>query len=240
MNRVMFGCSLAGGNVRLRHCPSRKRTLEAATHRFTNDPMRGYAWNGVYGVVDEYGFYPSPVAIPSSSPWHLLDIVKTDSLVAMFRAYSPYPYLWEGELGGWIHPWIQNKLILGLMARWKAIYLFKGYDKVWSILQSLGSLPGQSPPATLTLQDGTMANGNWSARELCSVLNLEGYMGSLATAWGAQPNVFYGYSLFALVQCLDQIANGNWVGPQGHILGTPIQGLSRPVSFRDRLAAAAV
>jgi hypothetical protein len=31
MNRVMSGRSLAGGNVRLRHCPSRKRTLDLPT-----------------------------------------------------------------------------------------------------------------------------------------------------------------------------------------------------------------
>jgi len=222
-----------------------------------NTPQAGNAWNGVYGVVHEYGFFQSPVEIPSSSPWHLLDIVDTTSLVGSailspafeftiappgtaFLLYAPYQYMWDYWLYEWVYPWIQDKLILGLMARWKAIYLFNGYDKVWSVLQKLGSLPGQSQPAALTLPDGTMANGNWSARELIDVLNLDADFflpgGSLTTV----ADGVSGYSLFLLVQVLDSIATGSWVGPQGVILTSPLQGLSRPAGFRERLAAAAV
>jgi hypothetical protein len=49
-----------------------------------------------------------------------------------------------------------------------------------------------------------------------------------------------GYSMFALVMLFDNIPTGSWLGPGGVILGTPLSGPSRPLSFRDRLAAAAV
>ena len=53
-----------------------------------------------------------------------------------------------------------------------------------------------------------------------------------------------GYSLFGLVQVLDTVAIGDWLGPGGYQVptGPPlrVQGLSRPAGFRERLAAAAV
>jgi hypothetical protein len=73
------------------------------------------------------------------------------------------------------------------MARWKAIYLYNGYDGVWSIIQRLRDLVGLPalPPVRLD-QDDTMATGNWSARELCGLLNvdrdiLDGVEGGLET-----------------------------------------------------------
>ncbi len=97
---------------------------------------------------------------------------------------------------------------------------------------------------TLTVsQDGTIANGNWSARELCSVLNLRGYVAGFLPSGRltiSEPGLD-GYSLFGLVQVLHTIATGNWIGPGGYVLGNPsLQGLSRPAGFRERLAAAAV
>jgi hypothetical protein len=217
-------------------------------------PYAGYAWNGVYGVVaayPQYGTYePSPpVAVPSSSPSHLIDIINTDNLVAdfNFEQHFQYDYLQRATLAE-LMPWIHGKLILGLMARWKAIYLISGYDKVWSILQNLRLLANQPPLPTLMLdQDGTIANGNWSARELCQVLLYSEYgeaygvpYGRLDTVWsgdvvdGVIAGPYYGgYSLFLLVQCLDAIASGSWANSPGN---AP----TRPVSFRDRLAAAAV
>jgi hypothetical protein len=223
--------------------------------------FRGFEWNGVYGAVDQYppyGAYQSspPVPIPSSSPSCLIDLIGTDKLVAEVAFEFSYEYLQSPTLGDWILPWVQDRLILGRMARWKALYLINGYDKVWSILQNLQALTNQSPLPTMNLdQDGTIADGNWSARELCTVLDVDGDIldgietpdGDLTTTWwmGGYPagTPVGGYSLFALVAALDNIARGDWGGspvseskPRASWGSPP----SRPLGFRDRLAAAAV
>lgn len=217
-------------------------------------PLAGYAWNGVYGVFDAYGAYPSPVAIPSGSPAHLIDIMNTDAIVAEFQqAWGTDVSKQKDMLAGWVVPWVYDKLTLGLMARWKAIYLINGYDKVWSTLQNLCFLANKPLPPRPTIQftsnwgnllikPSFIASENWSARELCfSVLNVDGSIlegvqnGSLIWVGTAGNN---GYSLFSLVQALDNIANGNWAGPPSY--SSSGNGPTRPLGFRDRLAAAAV
>jgi hypothetical protein len=211
-------------------------------------PTPGYAWNGVNGVIDEYPQYgvydpPPPVAVPSSSAAWIIDIMDTSNIVAdLGQNFFTYPYVMKSTLADWVAPWVEDRLILGRMARWKAIYLYDGYDQVWSMIQRLTLLAGQPPVPTVALdQDGTMATGNWSARELCTVLNVDGDIfgavntdnleqGTLITSLGP---TLSGYSVFALVQVLDNIASGNWGGPPGN---AP----SRPLGLRDRLAAAAV
>jgi hypothetical protein len=119
------------------------------------------------------------------------------------------------------------------MARWKALYLFNGYDKVWSTIQNLRVLSEQSLLPTPTLaQDGTQANGNWSARELIARITINPVV---------LPLVAVKVSLLFLVSTLDVIAKGNWAGPQGGETNPSDWVVpSRPLGFRDRLAAAAV
>ncbi len=217
-----------------------------------DSPQTGYAWNGIYGVADQYAFYPAvsagapagsaafAVGVPSSGPSWIIDNINTDALVAIFEQdLIRYSFLKEATFVNWVYPWIQDRMILGTMARWKALYLFNGYVKVWEILQKLGNLPYQTPQPRVTLPDGTIANANWSARELCGVLNVSGSIlngvsnGSLLTG-----GMTGGYSLLSLVICLDNIARGSWVGPPGNV--PPGNGLARPAGFRDRLTAAAV
>jgi hypothetical protein len=215
-------------------------------------PQTGDAWNGVYGAVDQYPQYgvyqPStPVPVPASLASCLIDIINTENVRSELMAGVSLPeetYLEEATLIDWIYPWVQNKLILGRMARWKAIYLMNGYDKVWSLLQNAYAVvnPNQPPLPAMTLdQDGTIADGNWSARELCDVLNLNGDIAAFVQE-GSLPvdGPVSAYSLFSLVQVLNTIATGNWTGPGGYVETTPLQGLSRPARFRERLAAAAV
>jgi hypothetical protein len=261
---------------------------------------QGYMWNGVYGVFDEYSVYLSPVGVPSASPSHLVDIISgtpvydadgnvhgtndTSAIVEEFEnafgGPSPDTYLQDAALADWVAPWIQDKLILGLMARWKALYLINGYDHVWAVAQNLWLIanPHDSlspiriqlpyPPEWVSWdQDNPnqnssfVASGNWSARELCTLLNLSGDVldgvqnGDLTTIVGPYQEsgsyetvggpVIGGYSLFALVQCLDNIASGNWGGPpsySGNLNDAPPtgNGPARPIGFRNRLAAAAV
>jgi len=58
------------------------------------------------------------------------------------------------------------------MARWKALYLFRGYDKASSVLQILRTLaPLDVPDEEITLPDGTKPSGDWSVRELYKTLD---------------------------------------------------------------------
>jgi hypothetical protein len=161
--------------------------------------------------------------------------------------------LQKAILNEWTVPWAINKVMLGNMARWKAIYLINGYDHLWSIVQNLRVLSKQPLLPVQTLQqDGTIANGNWSARELCGVLNTDGSIldgiptdyGDLTTEWVSKTVdgviagwSVSGYSLFALIGTLNNIADGNWAAAPNY---ASANGPARPLGFRNRLAAAAV
>ena len=231
------------------------------------DDWSAQVWNGYFGVVDTYppyGVYQPAPPVPTydiiltSSPSYIIESITTDN-IGPFVAANNNDYQSESIMAtAWTVPWLQNKLMLRMMAQWKAIYLLNCYDKVWSIMQKVSSLINQSLPPLMLDQDGTIANGNWSARELCKMLNVSGDIltGVLGSSLGA-PLVFpfnwppsapipvmdtggYGpfpgqYSLFSLVQCLDNIATGTWLPPSYSGGGAP----RRPLGFRERLAAAA-
>ena len=204
----------------------------------------GFGWNGVYGAIDkypQYGVYrPSPVVYitdegtAAAGPSYIIDIINTAMLSNLSSAATdPLGRLLTDSgpqqiatLSNVVVPWVKVKIILGRMARWKTIYLLNSYDKLWSILHNLRRVAGQTPLATPTLdQDGTIANGNWSARELCSILiaNLPHLV--------LNSDVRKGYSLSALTKSLDGNALSSWGVGGGRTVG--------PLGFRDRLAAAA-
>jgi len=97
-------------------------------------PSPGYAWNGVYGVVHlypRYGAYEPtpPVPVPLSSPSVLLDIISTGSIVDDLKS-GWYTYgastgisYFSTMLNRWTVPWARDRVILGIMARWKTIYI---------------------------------------------------------------------------------------------------------------------
>ena len=226
-------------------------------------PTAGTQWNGVYGVVDEYppygAYQPQPSAWGKLSPpgmaapSYIIDIIDTDGIDLVLTT-DPYPYLREFTFGNWVFPWLRAKLALGRMARWKAIYLFNGHDKTWSFLQNLRKMITSVPEGArapsypeVKLGDGTIANGDWSARELCRVLSQIGG-GILGPAPSFTDPSGKGLSLFLLDQCLNNIAEGTWAGPAYATADRPRDesgktlpaGLSRPASFRQLLAAAAV
>ena len=125
------------------------------------------------------------------------------------------------------------RLTLGVMARWKALYLFRGYDTVWSVLQQLRVLANEAPLLTPQLPDGLLATGDWSIRELCNITkNVEAQ--SASTLPSVLTSDGKAFSVLHLIQVLDEVAKGNWAGPA---TGNP---LSMPASLRDRLAAVAV
>jgi hypothetical protein len=157
----------------------------------------------------------------------------------------------------WVVPWVQNRLILGRMSRWKSIYLMHSYDQMWAMLQSLQQITQpQSPivPPVMTVQgqDGIsyLANGNWSARELCKVVRARGNLNAYVNA----PNEFVitrsytlgtvtGHSVELLDDFLRNVVNGNWAGPPGQQNPGAEYGVfyepPRPLSLRGLLAGAA-
>jgi hypothetical protein len=221
----------------------------------------GYAWNAIYGASEtypQYGFYGN---------YHGNQIQKTtdETSILSWRDIFTQAYIvsqidssnavlqwhqsnilyndgsdWYVSIDGfknWTIPWLKARIILGSMARWKAIYLLNGFDRVWSILQALQRM---APPSTTPIvpqmmrlkQDNTIADGNWSARELINLPNVNRFAADIPI-----PPAVGDQSLWVLIQSLDAIARGNWGGPYGNITGVPP---SRPIGFRDRLAAAAI
>ncbi len=118
------------------------------------------------------------------------------------------------------------------------LYILQGYDKAWSILQNLCVLAKQPPDPEPILPDETKANGIWSIKEIYTTL--EHTLQGSAPVWpGPGPRSSTAsdnkISLSNLIRAFNMIANGNWTGP------APMEpNLNRPVSFRDRLAAAAL
>ena len=152
----------------------------------------------------------------------------------------------------WTYPWFTTRLTLSLMARWKVLYLVHGHSFTWSIIQNLralaaaGASAAGKPPlpafAVSQLPDGTLAHGDWSVRELVSIIVKAGPAALFGatetllstTVEGGLPDAGTGYSVYAIITTLELLARSNWAG--GPDTPTP---LSFPVSFRDQLAAAA-
>jgi hypothetical protein len=193
-------------------------------HYITN---RGFGWVGIYGVVDLYAAYENPVTAPSLSISHIVDVFTREGIGRMSSIDNAF-------IVDSVYPWVRMRVVLGLMARWKAVYQLRGYDKVWSVLQKLRVLAKQQGSAA------NDANNNWSVRELIDVINTNAPNNAntdlrLTLHPGATVAHDY-YSLADLVDYLDEIATSTWDRP---LFGFSQNGSNRPVSFRDRLAAAA-
>jgi hypothetical protein len=193
----------------------------------------GYPWDMAWWPADQKPFTP-PAPKEVSSPSYFISLLD-DSVL---NANSPRSLSFGDH--DWDFPWRQNKVILGSMARWKAIYLISGYDRVWQLIRSLQDLVKpyvlsqdltQVPPI-LYLDDGTRADGNWSARELCNVLQLPRgvytlYGGLTVDYYDENGSfLFEAYSVSKLLNFLYDIS------------GLPIQDTpqGRPLSFRALLA----
>jgi hypothetical protein len=206
----------------------------------------GCCWNGVYGVVDMFGTFidrrglspPGTVGVPARETFFMVDIFTENGVRQL---PTDHPFL----PGHTPYRWARDRITLGLMARWKAIYMLRNYHRAWSVLQSLRLILGEPPDDRLTLTDGTTASEHWSARELISVLQLRPLLAYIDPAGGDYvPQEWY--SVFHLVQRLDLIGRGNWATPMDDDFFDHDEWMNRtvvtqrPVSFRDRLAVAAV
>jgi hypothetical protein len=135
------------------------------------------------------------------------------------------------------------------MARWKAVYLLNGFDRLWSVIQNFQTVAGLAGvPAMMRLtQDNTIASGNWFCRELCAIVIVNSKLltgneflstGDGFTVYVSTPGggTLSGQSVGGLVEFLYNVGNGNWAGPPLQVLNRPP---SRPLSLRTVLAQAA-
>jgi hypothetical protein len=199
----------------------------------------GWAWNlrlGASETYPQYGSYGNYQIDASQqnvfTQAYIVSHVDTTGAVSdwqhaniLFNSGGE-TYVSIDSLQNWAIPWLQNRLILGRMARWKAIYLINGFDRAWNVLQAMQRLVapnGPIVPSTMKLtQDNTIATGNWSVRELCEVLLPMGDPQAIAEPdfvinWApASPTVwasFSGHSVAELAQFLYNVGFGNWAGP---------------------------
>jgi hypothetical protein len=193
--------------------------------------VQGFAWAGFYGVIDIYGVYPEPLLAPTHATTHIVDMFMSTG-ISQLGDMLPVSTYYQDNL----YPWFTVRLQLGIIARRKAVYTLRGYDKAWSILQKLRVITGQQGAE---LED---KNKNWSARELISLLGLPTSASDQVPGGRTKDN-----SLSDLVERLDQIARGTWDAapdPWSVVLSRRKFGLTydpanRPIGFRDRLSAAA-
>jgi hypothetical protein len=124
----------------------------------------GFEWNGLFGVMDLYGVYPAPVKAPENEGSHRIDIYPTGASPQEFGAVLDGIPLDDQHFQDFIYPWIQDRLTVGLLARKKALYIGRGYDKAWSVLQHLRVLCGDQ---TTEKPD---QDRDWSLRNLFAQL----------------------------------------------------------------------
>jgi hypothetical protein len=174
-----------------------------------NPPTTGFAWNSVYGVVDIFGVYTQPVPVPSRSPWHFVEVFSAPDLgvpppsipVDPLVAIQPEPIPTAIWLFDRVIPWVIHRVRLGCVARWKCIYLLRGYDKAWSVLQSLRVITKQQ---SMPFRD---VNKDWSLREICSAVDAP----LRSPLWYYPDGTYFsGIVLSDLYQDLWDIANSTW------------------------------
>jgi hypothetical protein len=77
-----------------------------------------------------------------------------DGVVGAFKgqeASLPEGYTIDFFVRDYYAPWVYDKIVLGSIARWKAIYLYNGYDHILSVLTNLQSLAGISPNTSVLM-----------------------------------------------------------------------------------------
>jgi hypothetical protein len=94
----------------------------------------------------QYGYYGNVAVDESGDNWYTLAyIVSVPDATNLIPQWQQAGVLYNSgsdtyvsieDLQNWTIPWLLNKLIFGRMARWKALYILNGFDRVWSVLQA--------------------------------------------------------------------------------------------------------
>jgi len=162
-------------------------------------PVRVGWWHGEIGVVDIYAVF-GPSGYPSAMEWAVVYVTPTTNMGNIIDVHPTLRTL----LGYFIdagatdaYRWFRIRMLLGNLARSKALYVAKGYGKVWDLIQKLrrlsGGLPGTpvdglpAKPVEVTNRnahwclsdfdaiiggwdhDRTYGGGYFSAKYLCAV-----------------------------------------------------------------------
>lgn len=202
-------------------------TFASPTRTADPNPIVTPSWNGIYGVIDSHAVYVHSVGAPSSGPSHEVAAFPTENISTLVdEPRNSYTYQHD------IYPWVLDRVTVGIIARWKAVYLRQGYDKAWSILQHLRILTGEQ---TRELTD---TRRDWSARFLFEALpGLPRADSDIAEM-----------RLSILVERLRQISVAGWNNPPDDTprtldytdgFGRPWGWDKRPVGLRSLLGLAA-
>jgi hypothetical protein len=142
-------------------------------------------WHGEIGVADIYaafggeGGYSSSLQengfyLPTANAGNIIDVYPTvATLIMQFRSFPPIglhtiPY---------VYPWFYVRMRLGNLVRFKALYLVKGYNLIWTLIQRLRFLSagqpgtasygyGATPPP-----EATDDNAHWRLSEIDGIFN---------------------------------------------------------------------
>ena len=120
---------------------------QGLAYSFVSEQM----WHGEIGAVDIYSVFGSA---GYATPWPLLyGLVPTTNPGGIIGVYPTLADLMNQilyPLGGantipYAYPWFYIRMRMGNLARFKALYLAKGYDRIWNLIQKMRALSAGSP-----------------------------------------------------------------------------------------------
>ena len=126
---------------------------------FTNRNYSFGSWTGEIGVVDIYCVFSEFGASPGSPgfasainiwPGAVVDQTNLGNIIAPYPELSTrLSYVSDDPFTPQhLYRWFHIRVVIGALARYKALYIAKGYDRVWSLVQKLRFL-GSGKPGTI-------------------------------------------------------------------------------------------
>ncbi len=207
-------------------------------------------WHGEIGAVDIYGVFGS-AGYASPLPSVSLYLASTTNAGAMIGVYPTMGTLMTQFLGPlglnqipYAYPWFYVRMRIGSLARFKALYLTKGYDQIWNLIQKLRTLSaGKSGTPALGLPptpaaEATDSNAHWRLSQIDSIF------GELQESYENWPSSYHNPSGLQLVSAeeviqrllgvIDNSTNNPTEEPPSLAATQP-----RPLSLRKAIIAAA-
>jgi hypothetical protein len=239
-------------------------------------------WHGEIGVTDIYSVfgaegYSSSLSqfgffVPTTNSGNIIDVYPTLGTLLNSWLLSPpgwtYPDLTVAQQN--VYRWFRIRMRLGNLARWKGLYLAKGYDSVWSFIQKLRALsagqpgaPGYNSPPTPG-PAATDRNAHWCLSDFDAIISeLDGSISELDGNYGVGYTYsnYYNWTLthasqegeFATSITAENIitrlrgvidTSTDYASPQNISIGQrpplPLPTPPRPLSLRQTILAAAI
>jgi hypothetical protein len=219
----------------------------------------GY-WPGEIGAVDIYSVFSkyrgSPGYPSAVFQWEGSTVAETNA----GNIVEPYPGL--ADLLAMVsddpftphhlYRWFHIRVVIGTLARFKALYIAKGYDRVWSLVQKLRFLSSGSPgtlefnfPATPP-PEATDRKAHWCLSEFDPIISqLDGtlygngflYEGFVRAADGGDlPHPITAEDIISRLQAVVEYSTKAPL----YEPNVPVQTPRRPLSLRATIASVAV